>query len=372
MKFGIWVEPERVDLQTVGKAGLAKERWLATQSGPLRSREDQRDRQRGSTLPRQSEARDWILGRLSALIDAAHPDYLKWDNNFWVNCTRSGHGHGSDDGNFTHVSALRAAARDVARPLPRPADRELLRRRQPPRAEHAGFSDTAWMDDRSSSAPHVRHNLQGLSTLMPPSSLLSFVFGNEWEGDGRRQRSSQCVPEPDARHPRRDLADRRTERRVAQRHAAGDRDLQGAPRRAARPERSAADAAGRRRSGRRMGRAAGELGEHRERRRSSPSRIPAPPRRPRSVPRRSRSDTLYDVVSVDVGSIGEASGDELMSSGITIFSSPGSRAHVLQLRPIGAVGGRGVIAPRAPTFSEAALFARSTLPSWKKVCIMNS
>ena len=44
------------------------------------------------------------------------------------------------------------------------------------------FSDTAWMDDRSSSAPHVRHNLEGLSTIMPPSTLLSFVFGNEWEG----------------------------------------------------------------------------------------------------------------------------------------------------------------------------------------------
>ena len=152
MKFGIWVEPERVDLQTVGKAGLAKRAVAGDPVRPLRSRRRPTRRARlGSTLPGQPEARDWILGRLSALIDAAHPDYLKWDNNFWVNCTRSGHGHGSDDGNFTHVVGAAAAARDVARPLSRPADRELLRRRQPPRAEHAGV---------------LRHGLDGRPVLV--------------------------------------------------------------------------------------------------------------------------------------------------------------------------------------------------------------
>jgi len=34
------------------------------------------------------------------------PDYLKWDNNLWVNCDRAGHGHGNTDGNFAHVTAL--------------------------------------------------------------------------------------------------------------------------------------------------------------------------------------------------------------------------------------------------------------------------
>ncbi len=32
------------------------------------------------------------MGRdqLVALIDRVRPDYLKWDNNFWLNCDRSG------------------------------------------------------------------------------------------------------------------------------------------------------------------------------------------------------------------------------------------------------------------------------------------
>jgi hypothetical protein len=33
MKFGLWVEPERVALSTVGLEGLAREEWLATQDG---------------------------------------------------------------------------------------------------------------------------------------------------------------------------------------------------------------------------------------------------------------------------------------------------------------------------------------------------
>ena len=40
------------------------------------------------------------------------------------------------------------------------------------------------MDDRSFTAPHVRHNLEGLSVIMPPPALLSFVFGAEWQDPG--------------------------------------------------------------------------------------------------------------------------------------------------------------------------------------------
>jgi len=33
MKFGLWIEPERVALSTVGLEGLAQEEWLGTQDG---------------------------------------------------------------------------------------------------------------------------------------------------------------------------------------------------------------------------------------------------------------------------------------------------------------------------------------------------
>ena len=333
MKFGIWVEPERVNLQTVGKAGLAKERWLATQSGRYDPAKTNATANAAQLCLSSTEARDWILGRLSALIDSAHPDYLKWDNNFWVNCTRSGHGHGSDDGNFMHVSALQQLLATLRDRYP-----DLLiencsgggNRLEP---SMLAFSDTAWMDDRSSSAPHVRHNLQGLSTIMPPSSLLSFVFGNEWEGEGDDNDLPNAFR---SRMPGILGATWRTDE-LNDESRSGMRQEIGTYKalRDALPDRSAQlltlqvddDPAGGwdalQESSASTGNAVIFAFEN-------PGAAETTTVRPQAL----ASDTLYDVVSVDVGSIGEASGDELMSSGLTIFSSPGSRAHVLQLRPM--------------------------------------
>jgi hypothetical protein len=43
------------------------------------------------------------------------------------------------------------------------------------------YSDVAWMDDRTSPAVRVRHNLQGLMTFFPPQYLLSFAISDSTE-----------------------------------------------------------------------------------------------------------------------------------------------------------------------------------------------
>ncbi len=172
MQFGIWVEPERVALSTVGRPGLAQQSWLASDNGHS-----------GATTTAQiciasPSARQWVLDRLTAFIDEVRPDYLKWDNNLWVNCNRSGHAHGTGDGNFAHVRALY----DVLRIL-----RERYPEMQIENCSQGGnrldfgllrYTDTAWMDDRTSPAVHVRHNLEGLLTFFPPAYLLSFVLND--------------------------------------------------------------------------------------------------------------------------------------------------------------------------------------------------
>jgi alpha-galactosidase len=172
LKFGIWVEPERVALDTVGRPGLAEQAWLASDDGSF-----------GSFTARQiclasPSARQWVIDKLSELIDEVQPDYLKWDNNMWVNCTRSGHVHGATDGNFAHVKGLY----DVLATL-----RERYPALQIENCSQGGnrldfgilrYTDTAWMDDRTSPAAHVRHNLEGLMTWFPPSYLLSFVLND--------------------------------------------------------------------------------------------------------------------------------------------------------------------------------------------------
>jgi alpha-galactosidase len=119
-----------------------------------------------------------VLDNLFAFLDEVRPDYLKWDNNMWVNCNRTGHGHGTSDGNFTHVKALYDVLAALRERYP---DMRIENCSQGGNRADFGmmrYTDTAWMDDRTSPAVHVRHNLQGLMTFFPPAYLLSFVLND--------------------------------------------------------------------------------------------------------------------------------------------------------------------------------------------------
>jgi alpha-galactosidase len=170
LRFGIWVEPERVDQSTVGRPGLAQQTWLATNNGSLGSSRN------AQICLASGAARQWVIDRLADLIDQSNPDYLKWDNNFWLNCTRSGHGHGSTDGNFAHVKGLYEVLATLRERYP-----QLLVENCAQGGNRADFgmlryTDVGWMDDRTGPSVHVRHNLQGLSTFFPPAYLLSFAM----------------------------------------------------------------------------------------------------------------------------------------------------------------------------------------------------
>ena len=127
------------------------------------------------------EARAWVLQRLFEFIDGSRPDYLKWDNNFWINCSRGGHGHGPEDGGFAHVRGLYAVFAALRNRYPdlliencsgggRRLDLEMLR-----------YTDVGWMDNRTAPSLHVRHNLEGLSAAFPPAYLFSFVMEHPTE-----------------------------------------------------------------------------------------------------------------------------------------------------------------------------------------------
>src|SRR5207248_516487 len=120
-------------------------------------------------------ARAWLLARVSALVDAVQPDYVKWDNNAWVNCDRAGHGHGATDGNFAQVSGLYQVLEALRAQYP-----DLLIENVSGGGNRLDFgmlryTDVAWMDDRTTPSVHVRHNLEGLAAAFPPAYLLSFV-----------------------------------------------------------------------------------------------------------------------------------------------------------------------------------------------------
>jgi alpha-galactosidase len=175
MQFGVWIEPERVWLGTVGEAGLARESFLAKEDGayhPGLSNEESPD---GQICLGEPAAREWVLAKLEGFIDEAHPDYLKWDYNRWMICNRSDHDHPADGGNFAHVRGLYDILATLRQRHPEINIENVSGGGRRLDFGLAKLTDAAWMDDRTSPSSHVRHNLEGLSTWFPAPYLLSYV-----------------------------------------------------------------------------------------------------------------------------------------------------------------------------------------------------
>ncbi len=181
MKFGLWVEPERVDTRLLNRAGFVLERGLATTGGRYNAGVKNESATAAQICLADGEARQWVLDQLVRLIDEVRPDYLKWDNNYWINCDRGGHGHGTQDGNFAHVKGLYTILAALRERYPdlviencagggNRLDFGMLR-----------YTDAAWMDDVSAPSTRVRHNLEGLASVFPAAYLLSFVMDDRTE-----------------------------------------------------------------------------------------------------------------------------------------------------------------------------------------------
>jgi alpha-galactosidase len=176
MKFGLWVEPERVDLRRVGEPGMARETWLMQENGLYEPGVPNEEARIGMLDFGNPEAREWVFEKLSQLIAESGVDHIKWDNNAWVNNTRPLAGAGPNDGNFRHVTGLYQVLAALKERFPwlliencsgggNRLDLGLMR-----------YTDAGWMDDRTSPSAHVRHNLQGLTTFLPPAYLLSYLL----------------------------------------------------------------------------------------------------------------------------------------------------------------------------------------------------
>jgi alpha-galactosidase len=327
LKFGIWVEPERVAQSTVGRSGLAQEAWLAKNGGKLGS-SDAAQLCFGSV-----SARQWVLDRLVALLDSVQPDYLKWDNNFWINCNRSGHVHGATDGNFAHVNGLYDVLAIIRARYP-----DLLIENVSGGGNRLDFgmlrySDVGWMDDRTTPSAKVRHNIQGLTRLFPPAYLLSFVMHDagetlhgapdlplifrsrmaailglcfrtgEFEGEEREAVAAEIAAWKNLRGSLSAAAGALLTPQAALRNGPAWDVFQTRP----------------------SGREPTVMWAF-----QSDTGVPDIIARPVAL----RPQMMYEVRSLDVGPLGILSGAELMADGIGIVTSPYSAAHVIVLTPV--------------------------------------
>jgi hypothetical protein len=170
MRFGLWVEPARVSLDTVGQPGLAQDTWLATHDGRQVSATT------GQICFGTRAGRQWVLEELTRLIEETQLDYLKWDDNAFLNCNRQGHDHGDEDGNLAHVQGLYAVLQTLRDRYPNLLIENVAGGGSRIDFGWLQYSDAAWMDDRTDPSARTRHHLQGLSTVFPPAYLLSFLI----------------------------------------------------------------------------------------------------------------------------------------------------------------------------------------------------
>lgn len=189
MRFGLWVEPERIDRATINQPGGAAERFLATRDGRYDPAVPDSRSIAAQVCFAMPEARQWVTGRLVELIDAIHPDYLKWDNNFWINCNRVSHGHGTGDANFLHVRGVDMVRDDLRARYPDMEIEDCASGANRLSLDMLMYSDASWLSDRTAPSDRVRHNLEGLLDIFPAPYLLTFAISTEAEpmaddGDG--------------------------------------------------------------------------------------------------------------------------------------------------------------------------------------------
>jgi len=176
MRFGVWVEPERVSIDTVGQPGMAQERFLARSDGAYDASRTNDEVPDGLICLGDREAREWVLARLTAFIEDARPDYLKWDYNRWMICNRADHGHSVDGGSFAHVRGLYAVLEALRQRFPALVIENCSSGGHRLDLGLARLTEAGWMDDMTAPSAHVRHNLEGLTAVFPASYLLSYVL----------------------------------------------------------------------------------------------------------------------------------------------------------------------------------------------------
>jgi alpha-galactosidase len=170
MKFGLWVEPERIDLET--ETAKQHPDWLAKRDGQIIG---------GGRYAHlcfgNPQVVAWFKERLAKIVADYEVDWLKWDYNiaYGLGCNDATHGHQDGDGTYAHtqgVYAVKAFLREKFSHLVLEGcasgghriDFGILR-----------FVHTYWLSDFTHRAANVRFHLTGAWFALPPRYLNTWV-----------------------------------------------------------------------------------------------------------------------------------------------------------------------------------------------------
>lgn len=178
MKFGIWVEPERVDLRQEGTWRLD---WLARHRDAIISPPWPPDTVSGWLCFGHPDVQEWAIDWISRLVSEVRADWLKWDSNWWGVCTCTHHGHSATNGEFHQVQGVHRVMAELRRRFPHLIIENCAGGGV--RSDFAMLAHTpiTWLHDASTPSRRVRFHLAGATYPFPPELCNTWVVDAEEE-----------------------------------------------------------------------------------------------------------------------------------------------------------------------------------------------
>lgn len=191
MKFGLWVEPERVDLRYTGTGQEVSRDWLAPGTA-FDAPPPPGIPQSAQVCLGHPEARAWMKAWLTRVVRDYKLDWLKWDNNFWMSCDPVGQPR-DGDGDYAHVEGLYEVLDYLRQEFPQlivencasggnRMDYGMVRR-----------TDIAWLSDQTEPSYRVRYHMYGATHPFPQEYLNSWLVESYFEHIGDTQNNPELL-----------------------------------------------------------------------------------------------------------------------------------------------------------------------------------
>lgn len=190
MHFGIWFEPERVDLRTAA-TGTWKPEWIARHGDRWVRCDWPADTDTAWLCFGSPEVQDWATATISTVIADTGARWLKWDSNYWGVCTSPDHGHGTGDGEAAQLEGVYAVMDRLRTRFPGLIIENCAGGATRMDFRIARHTHAAWMDDASEPAHRTRFHTAGASYVYPPDLLNAWVTESRYEN-----LNGQNLPDP--------------------------------------------------------------------------------------------------------------------------------------------------------------------------------